>query len=139
MFKNIKRNVILAAMVILTLGNTLPTAAAELENSVTYSGYVKSGQNFSVSLPCHTIHGEIINQVDYIDSNKGLCCWANDYLGEQITEKLYYSAVGTHYLPFNVTEDVKNPNANSTISFIISTQLFEFSPIFTSGTLRLAP
>lgn len=138
MFKNIKRNVILVVMVILALGNTLSiTAAAELENSVAYSGYVKSGQNYAVSLPCQTVYGEIINQVDYIDSNHGLCCWANDYLGVQITEKVHYSATGTYCLTFNVALDETLPNVNSTISLIISTQLFEFSPVYTSGTLKV--
>lgn len=133
-----KKIIISAVLILLIYGNVLTAVATtELSELEAYSCYLRAGQNSSFSLQPGSSDNYVMNQVASIEPSATLCCWCNNYLGMQIAEKVCYSTPGTYYIPIKEMADADNPSGHLSITVNISTQWFEFSPVYTSGTFSL--
>lgn len=134
MLKNMKKKVVMAALVALALGNTMSVSAAARANSASYSGYVTKTADYVTGALYKTTIDSGTNKVSYVESSRSLCSWVNNYLGMRVTDKADYSGVGTYRMPFNVTADVENPGGHLSTTMTVSTQWMEFNSANTSGT-----
>lgn len=135
MFKNAKKKLVLAALVVLALGNTMSVSAAARANSAAYSGYVTKTADYVTGALYKTTLGAGTNKVSSITAGASLCSWINNYIGMQVTEKAYYDSATTKTMKFT-TDDISidTPGGHLSTTMTISTQWFEFSSANTSGT-----
>lgn len=135
MFKNAKKKLVLAALVVLALGNTMSVSAAARVNSAAYSGYVTKTDDYVTSALYKTTMGSGTNKVDSITAGASLCSWINNYIGMQVTEKAYYDLTGTYSMKFTTDKiSIDTPGGHLSTKMVISTQWFEFDSASTSGT-----
>ncbi len=134
MFKNMKKKIVLAALVALALGNTMSVSAAVQENSGSYGDYVKKTEDLKTGVLYKTILGDGTNKVDSIASDAALCSWINNYIGMQVTEKANYNSTGTYSMEFDMDAiAIERPGGHLATTMIISTRWFEFDSAYTSG------
>lgn len=128
--------IISAVLILLIYENTLSAiAATELSKLEVYPCYLRAGQDSSIILQPSSSDNYVMNEVVSIEPSATLCCWYNNYLGLQIAEKVCYSTPGTHYILIKKMADIENPSGHLSITVNISTQWFEFGPVYTSGML----
>lgn len=135
MFKNMKKKVVMAALVALALGNTMSVSAATQANSASYSGYVTKTADYVTGSLYKTTLGSGTNKVSSLTAGASLCSWINNYIGMKVTEKAYYDSATTKSMKFttdNITLDPPGGHLSTTMT--ISTQWFEFDSANTSGT-----
>lgn len=135
MFKNMKKKVVMAALVALAFGNTMSVSAAARANSAEYSGYVTKTADYVTGSLYKTTLGSGTNKVSYVEASRSLCSWINNYIGMQVTKKADYNSAGTYYMEFT-TDDISidKPGGHLSTTMTISTQWFEFNSANTSGT-----
>lgn len=135
MFKNMKKKVVMAALVALALGNTMSVSAAARANSASYSGYVTKTADYVTEALYKTTLGSGTNKVSSIPAGVSLCSWINNYLGMQVTKTAHYNSTGTYSMTFT-TDDISidTPGVHLSTKMVISTQWFEFDSASTSGT-----
>lgn len=135
MFNSTKKKLVLTALAVLALGNTMPVSAASQINSAVYSGYVTKTADYVTASLYKTTLGAGTNKVSSIDAGASLCSWINNYIGMRVTEKAYYDLVTTKSMTFT-TDDISidTPGGHLSTTMTVSTQWYEFSSANTSGT-----
>ncbi len=135
MFKNMKKKVVLAALVALALGNTMSVSAAARASSASYSGYVTKTADYVTEALFKMTLGKGTNEVSYVEASRSLCSWINNYLGDQVTKTAHYDSAGTYSMEFTTDKiSVEVPGNHLSTTMVISTQWFEFNSASTSGT-----
>lgn len=136
MFENAKRKLVLAALVVLALGNTMLVSAAAEVNSAAYSGYVTKTTDYVTSALRKTTLDAGTNKVSSISEDASLCSWINNYLGERVTDKANYSAAGTYSMAYaeNIDISIGTSGKHLSTTMAVSTRWFEFDSVNTSGT-----
>ena len=105
--KNVKKKMVLAALVVLALGNTMSVSAATRANSAAYSGYVTKTADYVTDSLYKTTVNSGTNKVDYVESGRSLCSWINNYLSMRVTDKADYDSAGTYPMAFDKVADVE--------------------------------
>lgn len=131
-----KRYVMLFIFVVFCfLGNVLPGEAGE-QGEVSKKAYYGTVTKFS-DLTTDSLYKSTMssgtNKVYSLPGGVSLCSWINNYIGNKATRTATYSSTGTYSMPYTVNISLDPSGAHLATQMVVSTQLFEFDSVYTSG------